>query len=588
MRRALFFSVMLAPYCLSAPISNNGYTSPHWRQSIYDKNCSDIFVTDGVRIVGDDASCTVNNALLLLLRQSFRYNSKRWAEDVRHTGIRIDRTLFAHDLMPLGAQHNLDLRYEPPITTCMMRASSVANESISSVITSATLLSTDPDSVTFAMFGAPTKSSKFVQARIFVNRSISLSIGDAPGLHAINNHAPSAAFLVGDNLAAGNMGWNDYDVDLYSRDGANYTDKRPSPSYRVGGENIGSLFRSNGSLLMSARFNVPYVPLDVSGHGYRSIGLYNFTSTPSVTRSDLVDWLSPDGCISACVDQLNRTCKQDLALNASSLLHCLPSGVGGTINETLYSECVKGALSGDDGDDCLQRKRSQFADGLLCAHRCRSKNQIYMSAISLVNGQWYGVAGLTSYNATTQGHDQQRNRTASSPLALCRLSKSFAWNPGCFDVKAASMHDVVGTYGHPVTSQVVELGDALLLASVGAPKDVSDTCAVYLHTWNASYFSFFQVGEKPSRTSTLVMSNMILPPTRRVRISSGSHGKTGSCFDGVKLLAYGKQPCRTTRVATDDASGSTFEVDCGLVSPSVDLHILLPRACRLYSMGPAS
>ena len=573
-------------------MSNEGYTTTHWRQSIHERNCSNFFVTDGIQIAGDDSNCTVTNALLLLLRQSYRYNSKKWADDVRHTSTRIDRTLMAHELMPLGAQHNLDLHYAQPSTTCMLTPNDVANDAISPVITSVTLLTSDADSATFALFGAPTKSSKFAQVRVFTNLSTVLSVGDAPGLHALNNHSPSAAFLLDGSLAAGNMGWNDYDVTVYSKDGANYTDMRLSPSYRVGGENIGSLFRSNGSVLMSARFNVPYVPLDVSGHGYRSIGLYNITTSPPQPRSDLVDWVSPDGCMSVCIDEMNQTCAHNLTLNASSLLLCLPDFAAGSINETLYTVCLRSALSHHADDDCQRRKASQFVDGVLCAHRCRSEHQIYMPAISSVNGLWYGVAGLTSYKATTERNDAHHDQSAAtaSPVALCRLSKSFAWNPGCFDVHSALMRDVKGSYGHPLTSEIVQLNSTLLLASLAPLKaNVSESCATYLHAWNLSTFSYFQVRKDgPSGASRLVLSNVALPATRRVRVLISSTDVAAPCSGGIKMFAYGRQLCRTTHVVDDDDGGDpTFEINCGLATPIVDLHIFLPPACRLYGVGPS-
>ena len=311
---------------LADPVPYHGYTSPDWSRCLYNKNCTDALLFQDVRIVGDD-SCAVSNALFLLLRQSYRFNMHKWAEDMSGAVFRINRTMYAHELVPSGSRRNFVLQYEQPSTSCLVWASNVTNTSMSSKrgISSVSVFEADTHGVTFALFSAPTQSSEFLQARVNdVKNSVSLSIANATGLHRLRNHSPSAAFLPSENLAVANLGNTDYNVNLYARKGDEYIDLKMQSPFRVGGENIGSLFRSGSSLYMSARFNVPYVPLDMGGHGYRSIGLYNITSAPIDPRSDLIDWVSPDACISGCLNDLHETCGEVLLLNANLLLRCLP------------------------------------------------------------------------------------------------------------------------------------------------------------------------------------------------------------------------------------------------------------------------
>ena len=310
--------------------------------------------------------------------------------------------MYAHELVPSGSRRNFVLQYEQPSTSCLVWASNVTNTSMSSTrgITSVSVFEADTHGVTFALFSAPTQSSEFLQARVHdVKNSVSLSIANATGLHRLRNHSPSAAFLPSENLAVANLGRVDYDVNLYARKGDEYIDLKMQSPFRVGGENIGSLFRSGSSLYMNARFNVPYVPLDMGGHGYRSFGLYNITSTTIDPRSDLIDWVSPDACISGCLNDLHETCGEVLLLNANLLLRCLPRGgrLSGYELQNKYAPCLLNALNiSNTSSPCIRARKESLVDGLLCAQRCRSGNQIYHSSISSMKGSWYGVAGRST------------------------------------------------------------------------------------------------------------------------------------------------------------------------------------------------
>jgi hypothetical protein len=168
-------------------------------------------------------------------------------------------------------------------------------------------------------------------------------------------------------------------------------------------------------------------------------------------------------CIATCIEDIHTSCAEGLVLNATSFLQCLPSGVPGKINETLYEECLYRALS-TDASDCMQAKRQRLVHGVLCAHRCRSRSQIYEPVVSSMKGMWYGVAGPTTYDATIA--DKAAMPKTGNPLLLCHLSKSFAWHPSCFNQHAPLENDSHGTYGHPVTSAIVNVGDKVLLATL--------------------------------------------------------------------------------------------------------------------------
>jgi hypothetical protein len=85
------------------------------------------------------------------------------------------------------------------------------------------------------------------------------------------------------------------------------------------------------------------------------------------------------------------------------------------------------------------------------------------------------------------------------------------------------------------------------------------------------------------------MSNAVLPVTRRVRVLISSTDIATPCSDAIKVFAYGRQLCRTTHVVEDDnADGPAFEINCGLATPSLDLHIFVPPACRLHGVEPGA
>ena len=584
-----------------------GYTSPDWRRCVYDKNCTDALLMPDVQIVGDE-DCATSNALFLLLRQSYHFNKAKWAADVKDAEVRLNRTMYAHELAPSGSRRDFALQYSRPSTSCLVWASNVTGTSMGPLISSVSVFKADAHGVTFALFSAPTSSSMFLQARVHdANQSVSLAFADAKGLHLLKNHAPSAAFLPSENLAVANLGWNDYDVTLYARQGDAYVDMKLQASFRAGGENIGSLFRSGGSLHMSVRLNVPYVPLDRVGHGYRSIGLYNITDSSAGLRSDLVDWVSPDACMSGCLRDLHEPCGDMLLLNAKTLVRCLPQDgfhihrKSGYVLEHVYAPCLRSALNVASASSalsaaasaCLDARKESLVNGLLCAQRCRADNQIYMPAISYMQGSWYGVAGLTSYEAVETGNKDQ-SQGLPNPLLLCRLSKSLAWSPSCFNESAALMLDSKGKFGHPLTSEVVELHGNILLASVGdhgVKLPDTERCATYLHSWPASNFSYFRAVEATFKSFKVSLPNTVLPDNAQVSVVYGFDTDAAPCSEGIALQAFHGTQCRTTRAGgntfTHNNTGDVrFQVSCDPQAAAVNLHIHVPSSCRLHGIGP--
>ena len=584
-----------------------GYTSPDWRRCVYDKNCTDALLMPDVKIVGDE-SCATSNALFLLLRQSSRFNKAKWADDMKDAEFRLNRTMYAHELAPSGSRRDFVLQYTRPSTSCMVWASNVTDTSMSPRISSVSVFKTDMYGVTFAMFSAPTSSSTFLQARVnAANHSVALSFANARGLHRLKNHAPSAAFLPSENLAVANFGWNDYDVALYATKGDAYVNMKMQSPYRAGGENIGSLFRSASSLHTSVRFNVPYVPRDRTGHGYRSIGLYNITDASTGLRSDLIDWVSPDACMSGCLREMHEPCGGILLLlNATLFLRCLPSDGfnihrnSGDVLKNVYAPCLRSALnvasapyaSSSSALACMDARKESLVNGMLCAQRCRAGNQIYMPAISYMQGSWYGVAGLTSYEAVETGNKDHSQ--GSNPLLLCRLSKSFAWSPSCFDESEALMLDSYGKLGHPLTSQVVELNGSILLASVGDHASIlpkTERCTTYLHSWPASNFSYFRAAEATSKSFKVPLPGIVLPDNAQFSVLYGFDTDAAPCSDGIVLQAFYQNQCRTARIGgnvfTNNNTGDVrFQVNCAPNASTVDLHIHVPSSCYMYGVGP--
>jgi hypothetical protein len=552
----------------------NGYSTPRWRDVVYNKSCTDFALFRDVVVANDNVDCSVSTALLLLLRQSFRHNKHKWIEDARYTETRLTRMLHAHELTTRN--HDAKVRYHEPTTMCMLPRNATPSDLVSSLVTAVTALPSDGTVATFAAFGAPTLSPSYLTVQQYVNGTTKIALDEAFGLHAINNHSPSAAFLPSHELAVGNAGWNDYDVVLYKQNNKNYTNENMASPFRIGGENIGSLFEWNKNVYLSARLNVPYVPLDVTGHGYRSIGLWKVDASEST--SELVDWVAPDACITPCLDQMHHSCDGILTINASAVLSCLPTMTSGFIHEKPYGDCFRGSFA-TTSDACMQRKQEKFIEGLLCAHRCRVDNQLYQPSVSPVDDLLYGVTSRTSWLAT------QENNTTPSPLHFCRLSKSFAWNPACFDADAPSMRDTHGTPGHAVTSQLVKAGDYVYLGSPGGPKQAPE-CSAVLHRWNASSFSYLASDDEDVE---IMLPNVVLPANRQLQLWC-SCGNDAARLDRISTLVhYADKQCPTQRqsqIAERSAERIDLEVSCEPNAAKVELHILLPKGCQLFGIGP--
>lgn len=581
--RSVAFAALFTIRFAANAQAHNGYTSPQWRDVIYRTKCSNFALFGDVVIANDNENCSVSTALLLLFRQSFRYNKHKWNEDIRHTDTRLTRMLYAHEITTRN--QDATVRYHVPKTTCMLSRNATPSNLVSPQITAVTVLSTDHQSVTFAAFGAPTLSAAYVTVQQHTNGTTHVAVDEAFGLHAVNNHSPSAAFLCSHELAVGNAGWNDYDVILYKKNNKNYTNKGMTSPFRIGGENIGSLFEWNNNVYLSARLNVPYVPLDVTGHGYRSIGLYKVDA--SNATSELVDWIAPDACVQPCLDRMHHSCEDGvLTVNASAVLSCLPTMTSGFIHETTYGNCFRQAVT-NMSDACMQRKQEKFVEGLLCAHRCRVDNQLYQPSVAPIDGTLYGVTSRTSWLATAQ-----ENNTTPSPIHFCRLSKSFAWNPACFDVDAASMRDMYGTPGHAMTSQLVKAGGFLYLGSPSLKSPIADiACSAVLHKWNASLFSYIEFSKPNEDGNELILPDVVLPDSRQFQLLFGCDKDKPHQFDKIKVAAFNRiTQCHSTNKINEATDAENmklflmFETDC--VGAKFDLHIVLPNGCRFYGLGP--
>jgi len=196
-----------------------------------------------------------------------------------------------------------------------------------------------------------------------------------------------------------------------------------------------------------------------------------------------------------------------------------------------------------------------------------------------MKGSWYGVAG--KYNV------------ASNPLMLCRLSKSFAWNPSCFDENAALMHDLNGNIGHPISSQIVDFNGNVLLATVannrGSELIGKDRCMTYLHSWPASNFSYFGAIEEASASFKVALRNVALPDNQ-VNVLYGFQKSAAACSESIILQAFHQKQCRTARIGgnifTNNTGDVRFQVVCDPKGTMVDLHIHMPSSCRLHGVRP--
>ena len=99
---------------------------------------------------------------------------------------------------------------------------------------------------------------------------------------------------------------------------------------------------------------IRHVPLDVTGHGYRSIGLSKLTNSSAGWQSELVDWIVHDACIATCVEDIHASCAEGLVLNPTSFLQSLPPSAPGKINEGQHEECLHRALP-IDASKCAAR-----------------------------------------------------------------------------------------------------------------------------------------------------------------------------------------------------------------------------------------
>ena len=369
--------------------------------------------------------------------------------------------------------------------------------------------------------------------------------------------------------------------------GSNWTKVPTAPFYRAGGENIGSLFTKDGRTHAVMRFNVPYNPYSVNGHGYRSIGVYDVSYNGTNASAKVHSWLASDGCLKECYEQWHQAqcASAFLTLDGQKLVSCLEqegpvydygsASIPVRSEERISKRCLLSALQNDTvvaSSACL----NAFASLADCAQECRMRNQIYQPAVSVHGEHMYGVFGR--YMPLGNCHQN----LCGERYHVCRLLDGFEWDEHCFDEDSIFLIDTEGESGHPVSSELVLEGDTYYLATA------SRESASFVYRWSRHNFSY--ITTKKNSSQGTVSIPMVLPQSQRIFLFCRSTRSTKQCDLQIKARALtgATEACRTETSEHRGLNHHT-KIEIGVqCSPGTD-HMLLTVSFmnwhRLYGLS---
>ena len=520
--------------------------------------------------VHNDDNETLKNHLKLLLWPSQAINTHRWKKKASTYRHNVTTFKAAHELVADRRSHALG--FEAPKSACLLHPA--GDFAGFSSVTSVPYMKLDDGSLSFAMFNNTGKRYAVSSLR---NGEWTPSAHESAALKDCL-YSPSAAFLQDSNTTLLNSGH--YHPTVYQRNDDNWDKVVTAPFYRAGGENIGSLFTQKLLLYASLRFNVPYNPTSIGGHGYRSIGTYS-VSVNDTASSKVESWLAPDSCLETCYVDWRNTASADswLSLDAQTFRACIAPH-GEDFERSLAVDdgrCLRLAMGNDSATD--EGGRESFVSLVGCAHECRARNQLYQPAISVHGDHMVGV--VARYVGTDNCAD-----ACGDKFHVCQVLDGFEWDQHCFDDDSVFFTGTEGAYGHPVSSELVLHGDAYYM--VTAAKARTD-CSAHVHHWPRRTFSYIttQAGSLQGR----VTLRMFSPASGLVVLFCQSTDASRTCTDGVKVTALvdGGGSCSVSVGPLSREDGAMERVQCEFKcspgSTSMTLNIGFMKWHRLYGLS---
>jgi len=524
-----------------------------------------------ISFLNDDNKTTMDH-IDLLLRPSQAINSHLWKKKASTYCHNITTFKAAHELVTDRKTHALG--FEEPNHECLLHP--VGDFVDFSTVTSVPYMKLDDGSLSFTMFN--NTGTHYVVS--------TLRDGEwTPSVHetaALKDclYCPSATFLQDSNITLLNRGH--YDPTMYQRNDDAWDMVTTVPFFRAGGENLGSLFTRKQRLYASLRFNVPYNPDSIGGHGYRSIGTYSVLYDGTAS-SNVVSWLAPDSCLDTCYDNWRNASyvNNHLSLDAQKFRSCIVPE-GDTFKRSLAVDdgrCLRLALGNNTTND--EGSHDSFVSFIACAHECRDRNQLYQPAISIHGDHMLGVVarftGMKNCSA-----DACRNE-----FHVCQVLDGFEWDEHCFDDDSVFLEDSTGEHGHAVSSELVLHDEAYFIAT--APK-ARTNCSAHVYHWPRRAFSYITTQAATLQGS--VALRIYTPPSGSVFLFCQSTHASRTCVDEVEVTANedGDGLCLVTVVSSTLADNAGMEklqceLECSPGSTAVTLTVAFMKWHRLYGFA---
>ena len=218
---------------------------------------------------------------------------------------------------------------------------------------------------------------------------------------------PSGAFFKtaqGSMIAAVHKKW--YNVGIYT--GQNWSsldEARVTGFENAGGENIGSIFEQSGDVFVAARVVLPQHLHSMSGHGHRQAGVFKLNACMSNGAAHgfhgelVMQYGSDEVCCRNCGGCADELKFQKCSISADKWWNCKkpPEDATGRklwawsiqFSKHLETSCLRNATTGD----C-----DSFIQYYTCVHECRSRNEIYHSAVAEFGGVNFGLVSLRNTN----------------------------------------------------------------------------------------------------------------------------------------------------------------------------------------------
>lgn len=369
---------------------------------------------------------------------------------------------------------------------------------------------------------------------------------------------PSGAFFKttqGSMIAAVHKKW--YNVGIYTGQNWSSLDEvRATGFENAGGENIGSIFEQSGDMFVAARVVLPQHLHSMSGHGHRQAGVFKLTARASNGAAHdfhgelVMQYGSDEVCCRNCGGCADELKFQKCSISADKWWNCKKPPVNATgrklwawsmqFSKHLETSCLRNATTGD----C-----DFFMQYYTCVHECRSRNEIYHSAVAEFGGVNFGLVSLRNTNE----------------VLLCPVDSTVS---SYFCLEQAMLKLDESRQSHPFMSSLATTEHKILVAGVSHDSELrrNDKLEqIVVHSWQRDFFC--KASQSTTSTFATVQARVALA-SRIVEILYTPLLQSMTCYGSQIKIAF--SPRQLVTCKPNARTGSHDTCSC---------YIKVPRKC---------